>query len=178
MGAVRKNLARASGKTTVPMSLPSATTRPLAPMRRCKASSPARTSAKADTCEAPSEISGRRISSLTSSPSTAMWLTPPRSSNRMSRLRMSWPSARPSDQAMSRRRAAHAPARYRAPESRNVYPRRRARPLATVDLPAPAGPSMATTNESVGPDIKRAKLAALPDKGHRRRRQQSDNMML
>src|SRR6185312_16521431 len=41
--------------------------------------------------------------------------------------------------------AASATVRYRAPESRYVKPSASATPLATLDLPAPAGPSIATT---------------------------------
>ena len=75
--AVRKNFASASGNTTVPMSRPSTTTPPAAPMRRCSPSSAARTSGSADTRDAPSDISGVRIAVVTSCPFSVTWLTRP-----------------------------------------------------------------------------------------------------
>src|SRR5687767_8450516 len=49
----------------------------------------------------------------------------------------------PSSGEMSSRIEARATARYIAPVSRNLYPRRSARRRPIVLLPAPAGPSMA-----------------------------------
>jgi hypothetical protein len=70
--AIRKNFAWAAGKTTVPTSRPSATTLAWVATRRCMSSSPARTSGSADTRDAPSEISGLRMSSVTSRESARM----------------------------------------------------------------------------------------------------------
>jgi hypothetical protein len=64
--AIRKNFACAEGKTTVPMSRPSATTLAWAATLRCMSSSPARTSGDAETRDAPSEISALRMASVTS----------------------------------------------------------------------------------------------------------------
>src|SRR3546814_15118984 len=47
--------------------------------------------------------------------------------------------------SMPRRRAANVTPRYMAPVSRYSRPRRAASARATVDLPDPAGPSMAMT---------------------------------
>src|SRR3954452_23899853 len=126
--AVSHTFRSAPGATTVPTSRPSATQSPLASSARCLSSSAARTSGSAARREARSEISGVRIACETSSPSSST-RSP---SNAMCRLAGS-------------RSPASATARYIAPESRYAKPSARAAARATVDLPAPAGPSMATS---------------------------------
>ena len=105
-------------------------------MRCCWATSASRTAGSEDTCEAASDTHGSRIRSVTSSPSS---VTRSPSSSRAARAiaAASAPSAA----------AATATARYIAPVSRYVKPSRSAAARATVDLPAPAGPSMAMTME-------------------------------
>ena len=106
--AVRKNFASASGNTTVPMSRPSTTTPPSAPMRRCSPSRAARTSGSADTRDAPSEISGARIAAVTSFPFSVTWLTVPSNRNAMSMPSASAATPGPSSQATPRSRARSA----------------------------------------------------------------------
>ena len=96
--------------------------------------SAARTPGSAATREAPADASGVRISSVTSRPSSST-----RSPTRMS-ARSAIAAA-----SSSRPAAASATARYIAPVSRYVKPSRSATARATVDFPAPAGPSMAIT---------------------------------
>ena len=66
LSASRKNLASACGKTTVPMSRPSATTPPREPRSLWVASKNSLTTGLADTAEAIMEISGVRIRSVMS----------------------------------------------------------------------------------------------------------------
>src|SRR5215472_14076392 len=87
------------------------------------------------------EISGVRISPVTSWPSTS---TRSPASSTVVRAR-SAASASASVAATPARATAHASARYSAPVSTSLKPRRRATSRATVDLPAPAGPSMVIT---------------------------------
>src|SRR5215211_2446300 len=135
--AVRNTFTAASGATTEPMSRPSATQSPSSTISCCMRTSAARTSGSAATREAPAETSGVRIASVTSRPSSST-----RSPTRM--------SARPAISAAcsSRPAEASATARYIAPVSRYVNPSRSATARATVDFPAPAGPSMAITMAS------------------------------
>ena len=95
---------------------------------RWRSTSAARTSGRAATSDARALTSGVRISAVTSSPSS---VTPP-----------SKPIAHAVGSAAPRR-SASAMQRYIAPVSRYVKPSAAATARATVDLPAPAGPSMA-----------------------------------
>src|SRR3954454_21372604 len=110
------------------MSRPSATQSPVDSSARWLSTSAARTAGSAARRDATSEISGVRIASETSSPSSRT-RSP---SNAIRRLAGS-------------RSPASATARYIAPESRYVKPSAWAAARATVDFPAPAGPSMATS---------------------------------
>src|SRR3954468_6793683 len=110
------------------MSRPSATQSPVDSSARCCSSIAARTLGSAARRDARSEMSGVRIVSETSSPSSRT-RSP---SNAIRRLAGS-------------RSPASATARYIAPESRYVKPSAWAAARATVDFPAPAGPSMATS---------------------------------
>ena len=132
--AVRKTLTAASGATTVPMSRPSATQSPsatiacwLAHERGAHARVGRRRARRA------SVTSGVRIASVTSRPSSRT-----RSPTSMSSRAATSAGGSPA-------RAASATQRYIAPVSRYVKPSRSATARATVDLPAPAGPSMAMT---------------------------------
>src|SRR5437588_5078766 len=84
--------------------------------------------------DAASETSGDRIASVTSRPS---------STTRSPRSIRADRACSSGDPPCSRTESATA--RYRAPESRKPKPSARATPRATVLLPAPAGPSIATT---------------------------------
>ncbi len=86
--------------------------------------------------------SGPRISMVASTPSTVMV---PSSAMRRSRSRATLATGSGSSGSMPRRRAAKVTDRYMAPVSRYSRPRRWASALATVDLPEPAGPSIAIT---------------------------------
>ena len=120
------------------MSRPSATQSPCSTIACCLRTSAARTPGSAATFEAPAETSGVRIASVTSSPSSST--RSPTSMRDRSAI---------SPAAPRRARGRRAPtARYIAPVSRYVKPSRSATARATVDLPAPAGPSMAMTMAS------------------------------
>ncbi len=146
--AVRKNLRSASGRTTVPMSRPSMTPPARLASVRCSGTRASRTAGRADTAEAISEhFRGsdfrthvvavdedslcrryrprRRWCAHSSVPAPA----PPRRVKRRFPALRAAPAALPS---CTWRRY-----RYRAD------PDRRASRAATVDFPAPAGPSMA-----------------------------------
>ena len=92
--AVRKILTCAFGSTTVPMSRPSITTFCVRASSRCMSRRNARTHGCADTPEAYIDISGVRISSVTSFPLRIMCCTP--SSYRISMLTSSISRAMPS----------------------------------------------------------------------------------
>src|SRR4029077_19482334 len=85
---------------------------------------------------------GVRISRPTSAPSTIKPSGPKSTIVRFA----SAVSAGPSDGSIPSRRALAVRARYIAPVSRCAKWSARATPRATVLFPAPAGPSMATTN--------------------------------
>ena len=72
----RKIFTSACGSTTVPMSRPSITTLWLRASSRCISSRKARTSGMAETTEAQREISGRRMTSVTSSPLSSIRCRP------------------------------------------------------------------------------------------------------
>ena len=112
--ASRKTLTLASGKTTVPISRPSMTTLSDSAIRRCWATSAARTGPNAATLDAADEISVVRITSVTSSPFSTI--------RRSGRNSISAVSANRSRSATSsndrpRRRPNSATARYMAPVS-------------------------------------------------------------
>src|SRR5215208_2496652 len=109
--------------------------------KRCWATIASRTSGWTETRDAAADTSGARIASVTVSPSS---VTPPSAIAIWMRCASS-PIRAGSSRSAPARRAASATHRYIAPESRYVKPRARAAPLATVDFPAPAGPSMAMT---------------------------------
>ena len=90
---------------------------------RCAAMSTFRFSGSPASCDAAAVTAGVRIASVTSSPSAST--RPP--SKRMSVCSL----------------PLRAAARYIAPESRYSQPSASATARATVDFPAPAGPSMA-----------------------------------
>src|SRR5262245_5252749 len=85
--------------------------------------------------------SGPRISMVASTPST----NTPSSVTSISRSATIRETSSASAGSMSRHSAANATLRYIAPVSRYSKPRRSASRRATVDLPDPAGPSMAIT---------------------------------
>jgi len=140
--AVRKTFKVASGNTTVPMSRPSTTPPPRdSTHSRCALRSIDRTPLNAATWLTAALIRWVRISAVTSAPSTTT--RPGESSIRVFYARAATsPSLRVSTPS---RNAANVTARYIAPVSRYGTPRRSARSWAMVDLPAPAGPSIATT---------------------------------
>ena len=111
------------------MSRPSATQSPSASSSRCFWTIASRTLGLAATREAPSETSGVRMASVTS--------------RSLSSTRS--PAKAMSSEAGSTVGPARATLRYIAPESRYVKPSAFASARATVDFPAPAGPSIATT---------------------------------
>ena len=137
--AVRNTLRSASGSTTVPMSRPS-TTPPRCAAARCSGVMASRTDGRADTRDTPAVTASPRISSSTSSSSSHV--RPP--------VRASWtdratsPHAASSSRSTSARRQARVTARYSAPVSTCGTARVSASSRATVDLPDPAGPSIAT----------------------------------
>src|SRR3954470_12961025 len=116
------------------MSRPSPTQSPCFSISRCLATRAALTPGSEAILEACSDTSRLRIASVTSRPSRS---TRSPSSMVTSRARS---GAAPSFSSSER-----ATARYIAPESRYEKPSSRASLRATVLLPAPAGPSMATT---------------------------------
>lgn len=71
----------------------------------------------------------------------------PSCSKAISHVRASSPSAAASARSIPSSSAFHAIARYIAPVSKHEKPSLRATALATVDLPAPEGPSIATILE-------------------------------
>ena len=131
----------ASGKTTEPMSRPSTTPPPRSATHcRWRSTSTARTPGLAATADTAPLTSGPRMASVTS---VAVDLT--RSPTAMARRGPARPPPRGRPASMPRSRAAQATARYMAPVSRRSRPSRSARARETVDLPEPAGPSMAMT---------------------------------
>src|SRR3954452_15853055 len=116
------------------MSRPSATQSPLFTRLRCFTTSAARTRGSVAILEAASETSGVRISSVTSRPSSFTRLPTSMSTSR---------ARSPASPGLST--SDRATARYMAPESRYEKPTFSASARATLLLPAPAGPSMATT---------------------------------
>src|SRR5512134_557866 len=148
--ASRKNLASASGNTTVPVSRPSSTRPPRSPIFRCRYTIASRTCRCAETSDAPMLISGVRIESPTSAPLSRIRNSSP-SPRRNSRGRSahSLPSRAPSDHWIPSVRAARAQARYIAPVSRRRSDARCASLRETVVLPAPEGPSIVTIGRSL-----------------------------
>ena len=92
--------------------------------------------------------SGPRISMVASTPSTRTPVGPTLDLERRSAMRA---TASASSGSTPRRSAAKVTDRYIAPVSRYSRPSRAARARATVDLPEPAGPSMAITLTRAGP---------------------------
>ena len=114
-------------------------------MRRCCPTSASRTEGAADTGLTARSISAVRMARVTSSPPMDTLLgagSPGSCPNAMSCVRASCPSAASSNGTPSCR-ARHATARYMAPVSRQEKPSFFATAFATVDFPAPLGPSMA-----------------------------------
>ena len=136
--AVRNTFTAASGATTEPMSRPSATQSPCSRIARCLAISASRTPGSAATRDAPADTSGVRIAV---GDVAAVEQHPRRPTSMSIRSRDLGGRRRPA-------RVASATARYIAPVSRYVKPSRSATARATVDLPAPAGPSIAITMAS------------------------------
>ena len=116
------------------MSRPSATQSPAATIACCLRTSAARTAGSEATCDAASEASAVRIASVTSRPSSRT-----RSPRSISIFSAVSPAGPPFSETASPTQ------RYIAPVSRYVKPSRSATARATVDFPAPAGPSMAMT---------------------------------
>ncbi len=123
------------------MSRPSATQPPSPTRARWRSTIAARTRGWTETREASPVTSGERIALVTSSPAIATEPGPMARSRPSARC----PIAAPSSGSVPLLDASSATQRYIAPESRYVKPRRSASALATVDFPAPAGPSMAIT---------------------------------
>src|SRR3954447_15329024 len=116
------------------MSRPSATQSPSARISCWRRTSAARTPWSRATWDASPEISGVRIASVTSRPSSST-----RSPTSIRERSATAAGSSPDSSVPS------ATQRYIAPVSRYVKPSRSATARATVDLPAPAGPSMAIT---------------------------------
>src|SRR5918997_990284 len=142
--AERYTLSSASGRTTVPMSLPSTTAPPrlraCSAAARCTGNNTSRSSGFAETFEAAAETSGAlRSGSGTRTPSM-------RAPSGSSPTRLASPASRdPSSRFAPSRMARSAAARYAAPVLRLTTPRRPATARATELFPLPAGPSMATS---------------------------------
>src|SRR5882672_7258934 len=143
------------------MSRPSMTRSPARPRARWSATKRSRTTPCAETREAHSPASGRRIASARSRPPTRTCAPSPASS--MSRSATSWPSAAGSSGAMPRSRASTPTARYIAPVSTCAKPRRRASVRLALDFPAPAGPSTVMTPGFTRPRPARRDPVALLD---------------
>src|SRR5205807_4160208 len=142
--AVRKTLTGASVNTTVPMSRPSMTPPPRCSAHsRCRSRNSARTAGWEDTSDPPADTAGPRISALTSRPSSRT--LPGGSPSSRTASSAARAIASPSPRSRPRSMARSVTARYIAPVSSTSRPRAEATPRATVDLPDPAGPSMATT---------------------------------
>src|SRR5436190_3809133 len=145
--AVRKTLTVASGTTTVPMSRPSTTIAEASSIAaRCTRTSAARTAGTALTALTARVTVAERTSPLTSRPFSRMvgrTGSRPGSTQSPSRtpaIASGSFRSRPSSSAFS------VTARYIAPVSRYREPSFWASSRETVDLPAPDGPSTATTN--------------------------------
>ena len=111
--ASRKIFTSACGNTTVPMSRPSITTLVCSPISRCLATMARRTPGMAEIFEAPFDISGVRIASVTSSPLSAI-----RPGDSSMRAAIANCSARCMSFGSTPWREAHsATARYMAPVS-------------------------------------------------------------
>ena len=141
----------ASGQTTVVMSLPSAImpdpwARASIMRRRCSCAIHARTRRFVETCLMARAMRGSRIAAVTSASPThtcGSWGSESRR-RRIRSAREATSSAEPSaPKSTPDSRANHVSARYMAPVSRYPMPAREATALETVDLPEPAGPSIA-----------------------------------
>ena len=140
--ATRYTFSVASGNTTEPMSLPSTTPPPWSAIHlRCRVRISSRTAELAATWLTAASTSGERIAAVASTPLTC----------RLSRVctnctdRATRATASTSAASRPRFNTSNVTPRYIAPVSRYSMPRSAANALAIVDLPAPAGPSMATT---------------------------------
>src|SRR5262249_7959796 len=141
--ASRKIFTSASGNTLVPMSRPSITMPPPAPIPCWRQTIHSRTGGCTDTLEAASVTSCRRMRSVTSAASSSTWLPSPCGRNSIRDRRASSARASPSSSATCFSIAFSANARYMAPVSILTYPYLLARSAASVLLPEPAGPSIA-----------------------------------
>jgi hypothetical protein len=124
------------------MSRPSITTDCAAPIRRCSSRIARRTPGANETFEAASLTRGSRIAAVTSSPFRRTVASPATNWTRASFASCSRRCR--SSKSTPTRKAHSATARYIAPVSIYVNPRRWAIARAMVLLPAPAGPSIAT----------------------------------
>ena len=120
--------------------------------RRWRGTSTARTSGLAATAETAALTSGPRMASVTSVPSTTT-----RSPTAMATAGPPRPPPAGRPGRCRRSRPAQATARYMAPVSSRSTPSRSARARETVDLPDPAGPSMAMTGRVRDPAARHAR---------------------
>src|SRR2546427_2669022 len=150
MEAVKNTLTRAWGRMTDPMSRPSMTTSPRPPSDRWRAWSAARTSGTRATLATIRLTSMSRSAAVTSSPLTRTRVEPSGSGSRVRVIpRASAARAAGSSADTPRRIAATVIARYMAPVSPSWKRRRRATSRATVLLPDPIGPSIATARPAL-----------------------------
>ena len=115
--AVRKTFTSASGKTTVPMSRPSATTSPLSPSARWWATMTSRTAGTAETGETARSTSAARICSVTSSPLARTRWPDSDATSSMEAARATSATASASAGSTPERRHSSATLRYIAPVS-------------------------------------------------------------
>ena len=146
--AVMKSFSSASGNTTVPMSRPSITTPRRRPISCCRATSLRRTSGMALTRLTQFETSIVRIFPSARSPLTYMSLAPRSGLKRkvieiLSRSFTTASSSTIPERMAPCSRAWSVTARYMAPVSMKMYPRRAAIALAKVLLPHEENPSTA-----------------------------------
>ena len=138
----------ASGHTTVVMSRPSAImpepcARASIMRRRCSAAIHARTFRFVEMCLIARAMRGSRICAVTSVSPTHTCGSAGSDCSRRTISSAAAATASVSSKSMPRSSTYHVSARYIAPVSRYPIPRRDASSLDTVDLPEPAGPSIA-----------------------------------
>ena len=119
----------------------------------------ARTAGLAATADTAALTSGPRMASVMSVPSATT-----RSPTSRSSVRATPATASVSAVSIPRRSTAQATERYMAPVSRRLTPSRAARARDSVDLPDPAGPSMAMVTEplTAAPPASRSRVSANP----------------